>query len=286
MSGTVTPVGTLDVAVGVGVTDGDKGDIVVSGSGTVWTLDPVTNAKLDTMATQTFKGRTTAGTGQPEDLTAAQATALLAAVVGDSGSGGTKGLVPAPASGDAAAAKFLAASGLWAAPAIGLTPIATYTPSSGTITIPLSSTYTNFLLIGHRLEPTTAGELLQMQIATDGVPNFLTAASYHYDGQQNRAGTATIDWQSTTDTRFLLSAILNAAGTNMADLVMDITNGPVAYPEMDWKMKFRRQTTNEKSTVRGSGYYAGSSSRWTHLRLAFNSGDVSSNASVRLYAYL
>lgn len=37
----------------------------------------VTNAKLANMATATFKGRTTAGTGDPEDLSATQATALL-----------------------------------------------------------------------------------------------------------------------------------------------------------------------------------------------------------------
>lgn len=47
--------------------------------------------------------------------TPTQATADLIAVVGDSGSGGAKGLVPAPASGDAAANKFLKASGAWAA---------------------------------------------------------------------------------------------------------------------------------------------------------------------------
>lgn len=37
----------------------------------------ITNAKLANVATATFKGRTTAGTGSPEDLTATQATALL-----------------------------------------------------------------------------------------------------------------------------------------------------------------------------------------------------------------
>ena len=54
-------------------------------SGSVWTLfsppisdNSVTNAKLADMATQTIKGRTTAGTGDPEDLTAAQARAVLA----------------------------------------------------------------------------------------------------------------------------------------------------------------------------------------------------------------
>ena len=71
------------------------------------------------MANGTIKGRTTAGTGDPEDLTGAQATALLSNVTGDSGSGGVKGLVPAPAAGDAAAGKFLKADGTWATPSGG-----------------------------------------------------------------------------------------------------------------------------------------------------------------------
>jgi hypothetical protein len=64
---------------GGGVSDGDKGDVTVSGTGTVWTIDAgvVTNAKLATVATATFKGRTTAATGAPEDLTVAQAKTLL-----------------------------------------------------------------------------------------------------------------------------------------------------------------------------------------------------------------
>ena len=62
-----------------GVTDGDKGDISVSGAGVVWTIDTgvVGNAKLAAVATATLKGRQTAGSGVPEDLTAAQARAIL-----------------------------------------------------------------------------------------------------------------------------------------------------------------------------------------------------------------
>ncbi len=84
--------------------------------------DAVTNAKAANMAQSTIKGRAAAaGTGDPTDLTATQATAILDAMVGDSGSGGTKGLAPAPASGDAAAGKFLKADGTWVAPT-GSTP--------------------------------------------------------------------------------------------------------------------------------------------------------------------
>jgi len=73
----------------------------------------ISNSKLINVSTQTIKGRITAGSGSPEDLTATQATSILNSFVGDSGSGGTKGLVPAPASGDASANKFLKADGLW-----------------------------------------------------------------------------------------------------------------------------------------------------------------------------
>lgn len=49
-------------------------------------------------------------------VSAAAQTALLSAFTGDSGAGGVKGLVPAPASGDDGAGKFLSAGGTWEPP--------------------------------------------------------------------------------------------------------------------------------------------------------------------------
>ena len=104
--------GTWTVPVGA-VTDGDKGDLTVTGSGTVWTVDPgaISNAKLATVATATFKGRSTAGSGAPEDLTATQATALLNTVTT-----AVKGLAPASGGGTT---NFLRADGTWVAPPAG-----------------------------------------------------------------------------------------------------------------------------------------------------------------------
>lgn len=51
--------------------------------------------------------------------------ANLPAMVGDSGSGGTRGAVPAPAAGDAAAGKFLKADGTWATASGGSLPAQT-----------------------------------------------------------------------------------------------------------------------------------------------------------------
>lgn len=71
---------------------------------------------LNAAPTTTILGRVTAGTGEVERLTGAQAATIIPAVVGDAGSGGVKGLVPAPAAGDAAAEKYLNADGTWGVP--------------------------------------------------------------------------------------------------------------------------------------------------------------------------
>lgn len=62
-----------------GVPDGDYGDITVSSGGTVWTIDPATVslAKMANMATASFLGRNTAGTGSPEVLSIATVKTML-----------------------------------------------------------------------------------------------------------------------------------------------------------------------------------------------------------------
>lgn len=84
----------------------------------------VDNTKLATVATATFKGRTTAGTGNVEDLTATQATALLNTFTST-----LKGLAPLSGGGTT---NFLRADGTWAAP--------TATPAAGSVTNAMFST--------------------------------------------------------------------------------------------------------------------------------------------------
>jgi len=112
----VQTLATLKTDLGLsGTNTGDQtitltGEVTGSGSGSfaaTIAADAVTNAKLANVATATIKGRATAGTGDPEDLTGTQATALL-----DTFTSGAKGLVPASGGGTT---NFLRADGTWAA---------------------------------------------------------------------------------------------------------------------------------------------------------------------------
>ena len=106
-----TTVGEITVGTGLSLAAGtlSVGDL----SGTYQPLD----SDLTTIAglTATSNNFIQSASSAWASRTPTQVTATLDAMVGDSGSGGTKGLVPAPAAGDAAASKFLKADATWAA---------------------------------------------------------------------------------------------------------------------------------------------------------------------------
>lgn len=67
------------LATGTGITDGDKGDITVSGGGATWTIDSgaVSYAKIQNVSTNNrLLGRSTAGAGVVEELTVGSGLSL------------------------------------------------------------------------------------------------------------------------------------------------------------------------------------------------------------------
>lgn len=105
--GRLTAAGSTSIAIAAGAVSG-LATIATSGSGADLTNASVTNAKLANVSTATFKGRATAGTGSPEDITGTQATALL-----DTFTSTAKGLAPPSGGGTV---NYLRADGTWATP--------------------------------------------------------------------------------------------------------------------------------------------------------------------------
>ena len=161
---------------------GDGTWVTVSGTGTVTSVGLTAPAEISvagspvttsgtfalTWANQSanivFAGPSSGGAATPSFR------ALVAndypTMVGDSGAGGTKGAVPAPAAGDAAAGKFLKADGTWAAPSgsgtvtsVGLTMPAVFSvagspvTTSGTLAVTLATQTANTVWAG----PTSGG---------------------------------------------------------------------------------------------------------------------------------
>lgn len=93
---------------GTGLTDGDKGDITVTGG--TWLVDnaAITLPKLQTIGTSTILGRSSIGTGLVEQLTPAQLNAMLPLATTT-----LKGLTPSSPGGTTA---FLRADFTWATP--------------------------------------------------------------------------------------------------------------------------------------------------------------------------
>ncbi len=84
------------------------GPVTSVGNATSITTNSITNAMLSQVPSQVFRGRTSAGTGNVEDLTTTQATAML-----NTFTSSAKGLVPASGGGTTS---FLRADGTFAIP--------------------------------------------------------------------------------------------------------------------------------------------------------------------------
>lgn len=142
--------------IGTGLADADYGDITVSSSATIFTIDNdvVSNAKLANMAQSTIKGRAvSAGTGDPTDLTATQATAIL-----DVFSSSLKGLAPSSGGGTT---NYLRADGSWAAPPGGTGTTNLTSAATATTNVVYSDTGTDATLVA--ASGTDAGLMLPAQ---------------------------------------------------------------------------------------------------------------------------
>ncbi len=234
---------------GGGVSDGNKGDITISGSGATYTVnnDIVTFAKMQNITTSRFLGRTTASTGDVEELTGTQATALL-----DVFTTSVKGLVPA-ASGGSTTTEFLRKDGSWQVPAGG----------GGGSGITIGTTAITSGTVG-RILFEGSGNVVQQ------------SANIFWDNTNKFLGVGTSTPASPVD-------IIHGTGTSDAT-IQGLTAGTTntSYPTKSrWASNYNQSYFTQNASYNGSGWVADN----TSLPMAgiifdcFNSG----NGSVRIH---
>lgn len=203
------------------------GDVTASAGSNSTTIanDAVTNAKLANVATSTFKGRVTAGTGDPEDLTGTQATTLL-----DVFTSGLKGLVPASGGGTT---NFLRADGTFAAPGGGgsgkFELLATASPSAATsasFTSVITSAYDYYKVVFRGLTNTTNPNLLMFISNDNGSTWTAELRGQRWDITVNAATAPTYSSIASSTTGIIISSNGGGAWHGWIDFISSSVTSP------------------------------------------------------------
>ena len=157
-----------------GVSDGDKGDITVSSSGTVWTIDNggVTLAKQANMATASVVYRKTAGSGAPEVQT-------LATLKTDLGLTGTNSGDQTSVSGNAGSATLLQTSRNFSIAGGGITAATVGFDGSAAVVLNASVDAGHITLA--RMADVATGTIFYRKTAGTGAPEVQTLATLKTD---------------------------------------------------------------------------------------------------------
>lgn len=244
---------SVNIAI-IGLTDGDKGDITVSGSGTVWTIDNdvVTFAKMQNISTDVLLGRDTALSGNAEEISVGGGIEFT----------GTSAIQTSAFTGDAT--KALGGTVLTLATvnaSVGTfgtaTQVGTFTVNAkGLIT---SASNTSILITQSQVSSLTTDLALKAPLAnptftgTVTIPNPFTigATSMLSTGTQLNYLSAAAGTTGTTNTNVVFSASPALTGTVTITNTTDITLGAESALRVGGAANSTNITIGEYSSVLG-----------------------------------
>lgn len=202
-----------------------------------------TNAKLANMATQTIKGRTTAGSGAPEDLTATQARTVL----GVASNTGSEGIL---------FDHFLAAPVTQAAGALNLTPS---TANTGAV---------------NNLNAPDANSLGVITLTTSANAAGRAAMISHTSAYRFGASVLTLTW------RFQFPVLLDGTETGAVYIGFgdSVTTNPVDGAFLYWdntQTNFRMRTRQNNNETDTDSTVAPQAATWYIIEIAINAAATS-----------
>lgn len=248
---------------------------------------PTTTLATDTDVTITSAANNdflayNSGSSKWTNRTTTATTALLDSFVGDSGSGGTKGLVPAPGSGDATAGKFLKADGTFAVPGGGsgaMQLVSTLTASNSASLAWTNLTGSHWKLVGTFLQPATSTAQLEIQYGTGASPTYKTTG-YYLGGALNEvtAATGTSNVSETNTGAFIGEAQNNTQ--QGASFVIDFMTDNATFVHLLGQIIYCR--TDGQTMVETIGGIVAITEQLTALKVLENTGNITSG-TISLY---
>ncbi len=167
-------------------------------------------------------GTVTAVTGTAPLTSTGGATPAIGCpnVVGDSGAGGTAGLVPAPAAGDTAAGKFLKADGTYQVPpgtsSGALVLLEQHTASNSAtlnFTTCISSLYDEYEIHFIGIIPTSGPANFSMRMSSDGGATYYSGSDYHWGLMYSGIGDVPTQSSGTSTAQMRLTGSTSNPGT-------------------------------------------------------------------------
>lgn len=201
----------------------------------------------------------------------------LGVFAGDAGSGGSQGLVPAPAAGDADAGKRLAADGTWKTSAQDLITSGSITSSTPNAEVTLPAGYKSFKLVLRNHRPVADGGYLSVQVKKAGV--WKTASGDYNWNQKYWSTSSDSRWDSAsngTTNLMILTGFTGFAAATSALTIIEIEPGDATFV-----------TSLMSQTMHATNGAVGNSSttapgRAEALRILYSSGNIG-NMQYELY---
>lgn len=157
------------------------------------------------------------------------------------------------------------------------------TTAMAALDLALTGGFDAYDLVLTGFEPVTAAQSLLLRLAYDGVPTFLAGTGYYQGAMYATSADSTFhSWSISATSALTITRTQAVAGGNSSQASIRIMMGSGRYSSIDWSSAYC-VSGSDIENMKGAGHQRTTSTRPTHLRLIYNSGNIALGGKYKLY---